>query len=131
MQNPERGARLKEERVRLGFSQVEFAKYGDASKGSQILYEKGKAPPADYLEGIASAGCDVLYVLMGRRNGAEGMDRARLTLAIEAVEEGLAMAKKRLDPAAKAQMVMAAYDLLGEATPETGTRGIVRLITAA
>lgn len=61
----ERGRRLKEERERLGLSQIALAAKCSASKGSQILYEKGKPPTADYLSALARAGGDIGYVLTG------------------------------------------------------------------
>ncbi|WP_254601912.1 helix-turn-helix domain-containing protein [Cupriavidus taiwanensis] len=63
------GARLKEERERLGYSQPAFAALGGASKGSQLAWEKGSAMPnAEFLHIAASVGVDVLYVVTGRRN---------------------------------------------------------------
>lgn len=47
---------------------VAFAALGGVKKGSQILYEKGSAPTADYLEAIGAGGVDILYVLTGRRD---------------------------------------------------------------
>lgn len=46
---------------------VDMAARGGVSRGSQILYEKGNPPTADYLAAIAEAGADTLYVLTGRR----------------------------------------------------------------
>ncbi|WP_413766237.1 helix-turn-helix domain-containing protein [Ralstonia mannitolilytica] len=66
------GARLKEERERLGFSQPAFAAIGGASKGSQLSWEKGTATPnAEFLHEVARVGVDVLYVITGRRNVAD------------------------------------------------------------
>lgn len=63
------GARLKEERERLGFSQPAFAAIGNASKGSQLAWEKGTATPnAEFLHDVARVGVDVLYVVTGRRD---------------------------------------------------------------
>jgi phage repressor protein C with HTH and peptisase S24 domain len=45
-----------------------MAGLGAVSKGSQILYEKGNAPTADYLTGIAKGGADILYILTGIRS---------------------------------------------------------------
>ncbi len=68
------GARLKEERERLGQSQTETAAIAEAAgapgatRQSQALYEKGKRmPDAAYLAAIAAAGADVLYILTGQR----------------------------------------------------------------
>lgn len=60
------GARLREERERLGLSQADFAAIGDASKRTQIQWEKGAAAPnAEFLALVAQAGVDVLYVVTG------------------------------------------------------------------
>lgn len=65
------GARLKEERLRLGFSQTEFAALGGASKRSQIVWESEEegaaAPNATFLAAVAAAGVDVAYVVTGVR----------------------------------------------------------------
>lgn len=60
------GARLKEERERLGYNQLDFAAIGGASKRSQIDWEQGKlVPNAEFLAMVAAAGADVLYILTG------------------------------------------------------------------
>lgn len=62
------GERLKEERVRLGFNQAEFAAFGGVAKTSQFNYEKGdRSPDADYLAAVSSRGVDILYVVTGER----------------------------------------------------------------
>lgn len=70
------GARLRQERERIGLSQTEFAAIADkagvagATRQSQSLYEKGKRmPDAGYLAVVAAAGVDVGYVLTGQRQG--------------------------------------------------------------
>lgn len=70
VQNIARGERILEERQRLGLTQTQLADAGGVSKGSQILYEKGNAPTADYLAGIATVGADIAYILIGTRSGA-------------------------------------------------------------
>lgn len=61
--------RIKEERERLGYSQTAFAALADASKHSQINWEKGAASPnAAALAAWAAAGLDVLYVVTGQRS---------------------------------------------------------------
>lgn len=62
------GARLKQERERLGYNQLDFAAIGGASKRSQIDWEQGKlVPNAEFLAMIAAAGVDVLYILTGEQ----------------------------------------------------------------
>lgn len=60
--------RLTEERERLGYTQVQFAKLVGVSKTTQNNYETGKrSPTADYLEAVAALGIDVLYIITGTR----------------------------------------------------------------
>ncbi len=62
------GTRLKEERLRLGFNQVDFAAIAKTTKRSQYEYETdGASPGAAYLAAIATAGADVQYIVTGRR----------------------------------------------------------------
>lgn len=62
------GERLKEERVRLGYNQTDFAGLARASKRSQIGWEQGRSNPdgAAY-EAWAKIGLDVVYVFTGTR----------------------------------------------------------------
>ena len=67
------GARLAEERARLGRSQAEFAALAGLSDRAQRLYEKGERhPDTAYLAAIAAAGADVLYVVTGERSAPVG-----------------------------------------------------------
>lgn len=62
------GARLKEERSRLGRSQTDFATLAGVKKGTQISWEKdASSPTAQALTAFAEAGADVLYIVTGRR----------------------------------------------------------------
>lgn len=62
------GARLRQERKRLGLSQREMGSLGGVAANAQGKYESGeRAPRADYLAAIARGGVDVLYVLTSRR----------------------------------------------------------------
>ncbi|CDL85875.1 helix-turn-helix domain-containing protein [Xenorhabdus cabanillasii] len=62
------GSRIKEERKKLNLTQVQFASVGGVQPTTQVNYEKGtRTPDAEYLEKIAIAGCDVLYILTGHR----------------------------------------------------------------
>jgi transcriptional regulator with XRE-family HTH domain len=69
------GARLKEERKRLGFKQAEFAELVGTDVPKQSLYENDRrALRAAYLSRAAAAGVDVLYLLTGRRTEGEWLD---------------------------------------------------------
>lgn len=62
------GERLREERKRLGLSQADFGALGGVKANAQGKYEADeRSPDSGYLEGLASAGVDVLYVLTGQR----------------------------------------------------------------
>ncbi|QJQ13484.1 helix-turn-helix transcriptional regulator [Pseudomonas putida] len=62
------GERLREERVRLGYNQADFAAIAGVAKTSQFNYEKGdRSPDAAYLAAVAEKGVDVLFVVTGER----------------------------------------------------------------
>jgi transcriptional regulator with XRE-family HTH domain len=62
------GARIREERERLGLSQRAFGEVGGVEANAQGKYENGeRTPKADYLARVAKRGVDVLYVLTGAR----------------------------------------------------------------
>lgn len=75
------GERLKEERLRLGFNQADFAALASTTKKSQIEYEKGATfPNAAYLAAVAQAGTDVQFVVTGIRSAVALMPDERLML---------------------------------------------------
>jgi transcriptional regulator with XRE-family HTH domain len=62
------GARLAEERKRLGLKQAEFASLVGTDVPKQSLYENDRRElRADYLARLADAEIDVFYVLTGQR----------------------------------------------------------------
>lgn len=77
------GARLREERDRLGKSQEEFAAIGGVKRGAQANYEKDeRSPDAAYLAAVAEHGVDVLYVITGVRTSqaAQPLSAEEMTL---------------------------------------------------
>lgn len=92
------GARLKEERDRLGFSQEGFAALGGASKRSQIDWEKGVAfPNANFLAQVAGHGVDVRYVVTGEHDSsALSADEKRLLALYRLADEPLRKAALRV-----------------------------------
>lgn len=73
------GERLREERLRLGYNQTEFAEIAGVKKNAQSNYEKGiRSPDGGYLAAIADHGADVLYILTGERAGGLAPDEAAL-----------------------------------------------------
>lgn len=62
------GMRLREERKRLKKTQVEFAQAGGVGRLAQIQYEnETTVPTIRYINGIATLGADVPYLLLGMR----------------------------------------------------------------
>lgn len=66
--NTDLGARLKNERQRIGFPVPEFAAICGVSRATQFNYESGGRPPdADYFGKAYEAGVDVHYVITGHK----------------------------------------------------------------
>ena len=63
--------RLKEERVRLGFTQQDFAEKGGVKRRAQAHYEAGeRCSDGHYYGAIAAAGADVQYILTGIKSAS-------------------------------------------------------------
>ncbi|QOJ20317.1 MAG: helix-turn-helix transcriptional regulator [Gammaproteobacteria bacterium] len=124
------GERFKEERKLLGISQTELAESLGASRRSIIDWEKGVATAnAEVLSSFHKLGADILYILTGKREHKKITsidDKDRLQLAIEAVEEGLEAIQKKLPANKKAELIVAAYDLITE--PGNAGEKVVKLI---
>ncbi|WP_313378800.1 helix-turn-helix domain-containing protein [Achromobacter insolitus] len=106
------GARLKEERDRMGLSQQDFAALGNASKRSQIEWEKGgQVPNAEFLSAIAARGADVLYIVTGRRDETAelAVELKRMADAWETLERALAHVGRTLTPEKKRKAAEALY----------------------
>lgn len=72
------GARLKNERLRIGLTQEAFAKLCATSKRQQIKYEKDQqAPGAHYLAAAIHVGVDVVYILTSKVTDAIESERSR------------------------------------------------------
>jgi transcriptional regulator with XRE-family HTH domain len=60
---------LRQERVRLGLTQSDFAALAGLTKKTQMLYELGKrVPDANYLMAIHKANADAYFILTGHRH---------------------------------------------------------------
>ena len=67
--NDQRGERLREERLRLGLSQKDFAALFGKKNMAVMRYEKGeRVIGQDDLEALHIAGVDVYYLITGERN---------------------------------------------------------------
>src|SRR4028119_451941 len=68
------GTRLAEERKRLGLKQADFAGLVGTDVPKQSLYENDRRElRAEYLARLVDAEVDVVYILSGRRSGAESL----------------------------------------------------------
>lgn len=62
------GKRIREERVRLSYTQAAFASVGGVLVNAQGKYERGlRTPNALYLARLAEIDVDLIYVLTGLR----------------------------------------------------------------
>ncbi|NMY88959.1 helix-turn-helix domain-containing protein [Pseudomonas oryzihabitans] len=62
------GDRLRDERLRLGYTQGDFAQAGGVNRNTQGSYERGERyPDTAYLLGVAGIGVDVGYVVTGQK----------------------------------------------------------------
>lgn len=69
------GARLAEERKRLGMKQAEFAALVGTDVPKQSLYENDRRElRADYLSRLTEANVDIVYVLTGRRSAGDPLE---------------------------------------------------------
>ena len=78
------GARLREERERLGLTQDVLG----VTPQSQRKYEKGESTPgADYLANFATLGGDILYVVTGRAGGVLSHEESALLAGYRAMDD--------------------------------------------
>lgn len=69
------GSRLKQERKRLGLSQVQFAELGGVKRVSQHLYEQDvRLPDLGYVFHLAEKGVDVAFLVIGTQTHSRGQD---------------------------------------------------------
>ncbi len=74
------GARIREERLRLGKNQTDFAALAGASKRAMVSWEKDdSAPVSTALVAWAEAGADAVYILTGKR-GRDARDQLSASL---------------------------------------------------
>lgn len=107
------GARLREERQRLGLSQTDFGMLGGVSKTTQLMYEsEDRCPDANYLSAVAIKGVDVLYVVQGTRIEQAVGEQINVTLLseiLEAIETWAQQRKKSTPPSLKAELASLFY----------------------
>lgn len=121
------GARMKEARTALGLSQEGLATaVGGSKRGIQNNEALKSVPGGEVICGLVGLGINANWLLTGEgpmlladlqapsapETPPGALDMERLQLAIEATEEGLAAARRTMQPNKKAELIMAVYDLL-------------------
>ncbi|WP_300435566.1 helix-turn-helix transcriptional regulator [Zoogloea sp.] len=97
--------RLKEERERLGFSQVEFADRAGTTRKTLFNWESGTGgPTAEVLATWADLGVDVQYIVTGQRQG-QGIGESAVHQAVIDAVDLLSLGKK-VDAAQLAKAVV-------------------------
>lgn len=104
-------------------------------------YLNGSTPGVDKAAQIAEAnGVTLLWLATGkgpmrtdeaRPDAAVPVDMAELALAIETVEEGLAVHRRTMTPAKKAELICAVYDLWVNGEEEAKKNVVLRLVASA
>lgn len=148
--------RFRERMTELGLEIEDIANRTPIGKSTLQTYLKGQLPKGDYLIILAGVlTCSLDWLLLGKKmpqgqqktgkaphakhlqgtseykkathgGSSVPVDIERLTAAIEAVEEGLAAINRRLASGKKAELILAAYDLMAES--EDGMEKIVNFI---
>ncbi len=103
------GHRLRDERLRLGYKQEDFAQVGGVNRNTQGSYERGdRSPDTLYLAAVAMIGVDVAYVVTGKKALATATGLADAEL--ELVEQYRAMSEKSKDATRRVVFGLAAAD---------------------
>lgn len=96
------GARLREERERLGMTQDAFAEACGVRRRAQAHYEAGeRTPDATYLEAAGRLGVDVWYVVLGERSTSDLIATMALRTVLSHITERLGLDDQRIDLALK------------------------------
>jgi transcriptional regulator with XRE-family HTH domain len=113
------GARLFEERDRLGLTQTDICEWTDINRRTQSAYEKDQRyPDAGYLMTLLEHDFDVSYLLTGKRPPRYGaVDTELLCSVFTAIEAGLQSTSRTLDVNSKARL----FSLIYQASSETGS----------
>jgi len=102
------GARLREERMRIGLSQVDFGALASVTKTTQGNYEANKrSPDAVYLNAVSSAGVDIQYIVTGNRSTGAGVPLDAVKQAVEKAFTMVSASKMAVSPSQLAAMVTA------------------------
>lgn len=89
--------RLKEERKKLDKNQADFGELCGVTKLTQSNYENGKRKPdIEYLSRAGEAGCDIQYIITGKRAYSNDFDLNIQERAIDIVVHYISLSGKKL-----------------------------------
>lgn len=123
-------ARLREERQRLGLSQVDFGKLGSVSKNTQLSYESGASPiPLDYLGRVEMHGVDIAFIVTGVRKSGTNVADQRMEYRpapLDVPSDTVQLAEYNVAFGLGASYI---HDTLAEAAMRTFSRSWIRQFT--
>lgn len=112
------GARLREERERIGQNQTQLAAVAGIRRMAQGQYEHGtRSPTVRYLAAIASVGIDLPYVLFGTRINPSDQDRRSVEKKVFEMVEDYVQQQPEGRLGAEARFTM--FDLLRNSALQT------------
>lgn len=97
-------------------------------------WNQGTVPTGQILKKIAQTGISIDWLLTGKgpmRPVNRDLDLKLLRLALETVEEGLIETGETMEPARKAELVAAVYDLYAGSSGTVEKARVLRLVKAA
>lgn len=122
------GERIKSEREKLGFNQVDFAELAGAKRRTLIDWEKGStAPNAFQLEMMSKQGVDIGYVVTGNRS----VNTKRVAEIVELIESLLVEHGRHVSPKGKARIIAGLLELEQESQQEVKASNVLPFVTAA
>jgi transcriptional regulator with XRE-family HTH domain len=128
------GARIKQARGVLGLTQKGLCEATGMPFPSLRNYESSnQIPGGEAILALMHAGINANWLLTGegpmlRADLAGGLDRERMRISLKAIEMGLKATERVMAPAAKAELLLAVYDLLEDSSvTEEKVMNIVKL----
>lgn len=115
------GKRLKEERERLGMSQIQFAQLCGVGRTAQFNYERDEREPSfTYMDMAEKLGVDALYVFTGTRIGRDWAYARAYSKLLYTVEMFLGLEEGVLEQLCKDCVALDEKLMQSQGEPETG-----------
>jgi transcriptional regulator with XRE-family HTH domain len=128
------GARIKQARAALGLTQKGLCEATGLPFPSLRNYESSnQTPGGEAILALMHAGINANWLLTGEgpmllADLAGVLDRERMRISLKAIEKGLKATERTMAPAAKAELLLAVYDLLEDSSvTEEKVMNIVKL----